>query len=297
MPIFLFENNAISTLAAGIGTGDTSITLQSGDGALFPSPAGGDSFRITLADAGNNIEIVDCTSRTGDVLTIVRAQEGTTANAYLSGDAVGLRITKEVLEEFAQNDEAVLRAVAAIKTAGDLTFNDSVSLEYGTDSDVSIRWDNAATQLNIDVDNDGEIHWRDANSGNTDRLTLDIATGDFTVFGLFRMIGGYSEDADVAPASSGPVLLNIDVASYYSVVLTGPLSPTFTFSTSVPSGRVTSFTLEMTDGLNWPPVWPAGTQWPDSTEPVWSAGTDIITFFSRDGGTTWLGFAGGINMG
>ena len=82
--VALFVNNAFSTLASGIGTGDTSLTVDSGDGALFPSPTGADYFYATLIDTANNLEIVKCTARSTDTLTITRAQEGTTATAYSS---------------------------------------------------------------------------------------------------------------------------------------------------------------------------------------------------------------------
>jgi len=104
----LFENNPASTLLSGITNVVTSLTVQAGDGTLFPSPTGNDSFRCTLEDAAGLIEIVDVTNRTGDVFTIVRAQEGTTGKAYVAGDAVELRVTKEVLEGFLQSIERLV---------------------------------------------------------------------------------------------------------------------------------------------------------------------------------------------
>lgn len=99
----LFANNPASTLLSGITDSATTLTVQAGDGAEFPSPTGVDSFRCTLEDAGGLIEIIDVTSRTGDVFTITRGEEGTLAKAYVAGDAVELRVTKEVLEDFLQS--------------------------------------------------------------------------------------------------------------------------------------------------------------------------------------------------
>lgn len=98
----LFENNAISTLAAGISDSDLSLTIQAADGLLFPSPSGNDSFLCTLSDASNNIEIVEVTNKSSDTFTIVRGQEGTVAKAYLSGDSVELRVTAGVLSQYRQ---------------------------------------------------------------------------------------------------------------------------------------------------------------------------------------------------
>jgi hypothetical protein len=86
-------NNAFGTLAAGINSSATSITLTSGQGARFPTLGAGDYFYATLIDTSNNLEIVKCTARSTDVLTVVRAQELTTARAYSTGDRIEIRIT------------------------------------------------------------------------------------------------------------------------------------------------------------------------------------------------------------
>jgi len=88
-----FANSAFATLAAGITNSATSITLTTGQGARFPSLGAGDYFYATLIDASNNLEIVKCTARSTDVLTVVRAQEGTTARAFSTADRIELRVT------------------------------------------------------------------------------------------------------------------------------------------------------------------------------------------------------------
>jgi len=90
----LFTNNAATTLASSITNSATSITVASSTGNIFPSPTGSDYFLVTLQGvSGTPIEIVKCTARSGDTLTVVRAQEGTTASAFTGGDKVELRIT------------------------------------------------------------------------------------------------------------------------------------------------------------------------------------------------------------
>ena len=90
MAQILYTNNAVANTAADIGPSDLSLTLTSG--APFPSPTGGDYFFLTLDD-GSNIEIIKVTARSGDVLTIERAQQGTTAGTFVSGTPVALRVT------------------------------------------------------------------------------------------------------------------------------------------------------------------------------------------------------------
>lgn len=98
----LFTNNAKSVLAANLTAIATSLSVTPGDGLLFPSPTGGNYFLLTLAQmstAGEiNFEVVKVTARSTDTFTIVRAQEGTTALAYVAGDKAELRLTKETME-------------------------------------------------------------------------------------------------------------------------------------------------------------------------------------------------------
>lgn len=99
----LFTNNAGSVLDGAITSTTTSITLASGTGNKFPSPAGGDYFLATLylrVDGLElNHEIVKCTARSSDVLTITRAQESTTARDFASGTPVELRVTAATMGE------------------------------------------------------------------------------------------------------------------------------------------------------------------------------------------------------
>lgn len=90
----LYTNNASTTLASGINSSVTSLTVASGKGALFPSPTGSNYFMCTLQSvSGSPIEIVQVTARSTDTFTIVRAQESTTAQSFSAGDIVELRLT------------------------------------------------------------------------------------------------------------------------------------------------------------------------------------------------------------
>ncbi|QHS52276.1 hypothetical protein [Edaphobacter sp. 12200R-103] len=86
---------ASSTLSANITADDTTINVAAGDGNRFPSPTGGDSVLLTLSnDSGSKKETVACTARTGDALTVVRAFDNTTKQAFSSGDRVSLKLTR-----------------------------------------------------------------------------------------------------------------------------------------------------------------------------------------------------------
>jgi len=121
-------NNAYSTLAASITSSATSITLTSGEGARFPALTSPDYFYATLLDSANNLEIVKCTARSTDVLTVTRAQESTTGRAYTSGDRIELRITAGVLDAIAEmggNDKVFMENELIVTTNYELSANKS----------------------------------------------------------------------------------------------------------------------------------------------------------------------------
>lgn len=102
MSIILFTDNASSTLASAIGTGDTTIVVAAGTGALFSAPGAGQIAYVTLEDVSGNIEVLRVTSRTVDSLVVVRGQDATTPKAFASGTRVEQRITKGILDAFLQ---------------------------------------------------------------------------------------------------------------------------------------------------------------------------------------------------
>lgn len=97
----LFANNIETTLAAGLSSAAISLTVTDATG--MPEPSGNEYFLLTLCkrtgDVETDIEIVKCTARTGAVLTIERAQEGTVAGTYVAGDIAGMRLTAGSLED------------------------------------------------------------------------------------------------------------------------------------------------------------------------------------------------------
>ncbi len=83
------ENLANGLLASAVSNSATSATLQSGYGGTMPAVP----FKLTVTPFGQlstkgNSEIWLVTARAGEVLTITRGQDGTTAKAFASGDIV-----------------------------------------------------------------------------------------------------------------------------------------------------------------------------------------------------------------
>ena len=107
MATFLFANNAGSTLAGSISNVAVTCTLSAGTGVLFPNPGAGEQFALTFVDATTGLirEIVYCTARSVDTLTIVRAQEGTSAVAWTAGDLALHLMTAGTAQNLAQEGD------------------------------------------------------------------------------------------------------------------------------------------------------------------------------------------------
>lgn len=104
-----FKNNAASTLDTAISAADVGLTVAFGDGTLFPAAGSGDYFYMTIQTSADDAthEIVKVTARSGDSMTIVRAQEGTTARAFTAGALCELRITNQgLVDKFAEDNLA-----------------------------------------------------------------------------------------------------------------------------------------------------------------------------------------------
>lgn len=109
MSDIIFANNASALLNTTISDSDTTIELATGFGAAFPSPSGTQFFFATLENDQGDFEIVRCTSRTGDLLTVVRGQDNTTAQGFTQNvTRVELRLTAALMSSFVQVTGAVM---------------------------------------------------------------------------------------------------------------------------------------------------------------------------------------------
>ena len=89
MSLVIF-NNAYGTIGTGVNPGDTTVNLSAGHGARFPVVAGQWTY-CSLIKTDGTIEVVKVTLRATDALTVVRAQDGTTALTMAVGDRIECR--------------------------------------------------------------------------------------------------------------------------------------------------------------------------------------------------------------
>ena len=92
------SNNAYGTLAVGITSSATTIVLNAGEGARFPTLGAGDFFFAVLINPTGDLEIVKATARSTDTLTVVRGQDGTTARSYSVNDRIEMRIVAAIFD-------------------------------------------------------------------------------------------------------------------------------------------------------------------------------------------------------
>ena len=126
--VIKFTNNASTQLFKSIASDSTELEVNDNYAAVFPKlENAGDYFMLTLQDMHGNREIVKCTSRTDSVLTVERAQEGTTAKSFPVGALLELRLTADSIAKVSE-DASVVKYHAST-TAADVGKADAI--KYG----------------------------------------------------------------------------------------------------------------------------------------------------------------------
>lgn len=158
--ILIFGNNESTTIAGSITPQSLSVNLAAGSGAGFPQPTAGEAFIATFIDqaTGTQREIVHCTRISGDTATIVRAQEGTVAQAWTAGDIFGHLHTAGAMDAMVQTaqlgDGALIHCgvdVGAVNAVVATTFPPSTSYIQGAQYDIYIAHNNLGpTTANFD---------------------------------------------------------------------------------------------------------------------------------------------------
>ena len=139
-----YSNNASTTLPSGINDSVTSITVTSA--SSFPAISSPNYAYLTLVSA-TALEVVKCTNISGNVLTVLRAQESTTAAAFVADDRVELRVTTAMLTDALA--ETVAAAATSATNAAASETNAAASYDNFDD-----RWLGSKSS-DPSVDNDG----------------------------------------------------------------------------------------------------------------------------------------------
>lgn len=172
------KNFAKVVVSGGYDNTATSINLVSGDGAKLPDPATDGAFNLVwwnstdYPDPADDPykEIVRCTAKSTDTLTIIRAQEGTSAqNHNLSGKTykMVLALTKKVMDDIkftSINSQTGTAYTLTLSDAGKLiilTNSSAITVTVPANSSVAFP---VGTQI-------------DLVQGGTGKVTISPATG------------------------------------------------------------------------------------------------------------------------
>ena len=190
----LFKNNAETTLSSGINNSTTTVPVASA--AVFPTPDANNVFFATIEE-GNNIEVVKVTGISSNDLTVVRAQDNTSAAAFGSGSKIELRLTAQVLD----------MGTASIT---DLDGDTKIQVEETADDD-DIRFDTAGSErMKIDSTGDVSIGSRGTNPMGLGITGTVLAVSEASNVASVQIDGNTGTRIDMGTAGSRNTVLYAD---------------------------------------------------------------------------------------
>ena len=137
----LLANNVASTLALSLTATATSLRVATGAGSRFPSPTGSDYFYLTIISTTGEVEIIKVTSRVNDVMTIVRAQDNTTAKNFPANSRVEVRINAQSVKDTATDTVAPVSTALTALTARVTTAESDIDALQAADIALDARLD------------------------------------------------------------------------------------------------------------------------------------------------------------
>lgn len=121
--------------------------------------------------------------------------------------------------------------------------------------------------------------------------SADAIVSATTAPSLAPTITGLRERQVAASANN----FDLATANFFSKTISG--ASTLTVSNTPTSGNAASFVLDLTNGGSATITWWSNMKWSGGVAPtLTSAGRDVLGFFTYDGGTTWNGFALGLDV-
>ena len=293
MPV-IYSNNASTTLSSGINDSVTTVPIASASG--FPSIGGGEYYFGTIANTNNTkIEVVKVTAGTTS-LTVVRGQDGTTAQAFDSGDNFQLRVTAATLEAASKSDVNITGgAIAGAAITNDVIdsqhyatgsidnehiADDAIDSEHYADGSIDLAHmsSESVDEDNLYISNAGSNgQFLSKQSGNNGGLTwatpTDTNTNQLTTFTVSA-----TTDTTATTISQGDDLM-FTAGTGISCETTADGTVTITNTVSDTNTMGSGFTVSATTDSN-------ATTITQGDDLMFTAGTGITTETTADGTVT-----------
>ena len=179
-----------------------------------------------------------------------------------------------------------------------------IKLRGGTTSQHS-SFTGAAREVTVDTDKNTIVVHDGSTAGGiplakASEVFGGTYTGDVDITGEL-IADSYNETYAAVTSSSNATTVNCHNGNAFSHTLTE--NTTFTFSNPPASGTAYSFSIEIIQDASasgFVVTWPASVDWPSATAPTLTAtasAKDVFVFYTRDGGSNWLGFTAGQALG
>lgn len=273
----------ITGTATGVdGSGNVSIATTYNNDVVLGTDTSG-NYVATGAVSGNGLS--GSASSEGATFTITsNATNANTASTIVFRDASG--------NFSAGTITAALNGNATTATTANNVAANSVALGTDTTGNYVQQGATSGNGISGSVNSEGGTFTVTSNATNANTANTIVyrdASGDFSAGSITSsgIVFAESLQEDYDALTGTTPAPDADNAGAFSLTMTG--NTTFTFG-SVTSGRAVAFILQLTgDGST--VAWPASVDWAGGTAPDAPASgeTDILVFFTRDGGTTWYG--------
>ena len=171
---------------------------------------------------------------------------------------------------------------AQVKSGDVATGIDAVKLADGTVTDAELQYINSLSS--------------NAQTQITARLPLAGGTmSGETIFADQLVTRPVIKDYGETKVAMAAHTVDLSLGNVQTYTLSG--TQTLVFSNPPATGTSGSFTLIVTNGGSATLNWPTSVDWAGGTAPtLTTAGIDILTFTTIDGGTNWYGFLAGADM-
>ena len=299
-------------------TGSQSINISQGSGANVTIASGATKV-VYLDGAGSGAAVVDANANVpgGDItlsqvtdVTSTAAEvnllDGSVADTVVNSKAViygsAGQVTANELD--VDNIQIDANAVKSTNTNGNIQLfpNGTGFTElYGNTNAGTIRFNCESNSHGVTVQGPAHSAAATYTVKLPDTLGLTQASGIVTsdANGVVTFDNGKIEESTAITSSSNAATINLRDGDNFTHTLTENV--TYTFSNPAASGKVSAFSLKVTqDSTARTITWPGSVDWAAATAPTLtttSGGVDVFVFVTYDGGTTYYGFTAGQAMG